>query len=78
MSFNTLQGSPVELEDFFDEADFDIAAPYIGTVALEPLVHVDLNAGEYVPPQSTLAPTAAFNSSAYALPAAFQSRLSAA
>lgn len=74
MSFNTLEGTPVEVDEFFLEQDsMDVFA--LGELALEPLMEVDLASvvGQVTTPQGDAIATAAFNSHMNLVPAAFQS-----
>lgn len=74
MSFNTLEGAPVELNELFFEQD-PIDTFALGELALEPLMEVDFAsvASKVSTPQGDAAPTAAFNSQVSLVPPAFQS-----
>ncbi|HSW99571.1 MAG TPA: hypothetical protein VLH38_00895 [Patescibacteria group bacterium] len=75
MSFNTLEGAPVELDEFFDLEQEAVDVFALGEFVLEPLAEVDLAsvASEVSTPQGDAIATAAFNSHMNLAPASFQS-----
>lgn len=76
MSFNTLEGTPIEIDEFFLEQD-SMDASALGKFALDPLMDVDLAsvANDVSTPQGDAVATAAFNSHLSLAAAAFQSNL---
>lgn len=75
MSFNTLEGAAVELDEFLDPKRETVDVFALGEFALEPLAEVDLAsvASQVTTPQGDEIATAAFNSHMNLVQPAFQS-----